>query len=376
MQKRIWEINAVFRCQLIGFGLSMAEQKQIVKKVYRKIKRFSDFEIHEILVNGITDDSPLSKRVESFLNRKYGTEITEWGDCTSEEWRNIFNSHYEHDNLGALIWISAAYILLSEEEACEIFGKIHILSHNQFQQHRCLLTNLSCAEKRTSDLQEKYFAVRKQLDEERGERRKLQAENKIQEQKLGDLWAENERFKKAGDFQHKKTNESLLGQIRKLEQFLESRNDSIERLKAERNRLNQNLSGQNRLFENMQLEFEKILTIFKPDESQCSKCEQHDLCDRKVLIVGGISKLRTFYQQLVIKMGGLFEYHDGYLDNGDKVLTNQIGRSDIVICPVDINSHAACMQVKKNCKKLSKPYFMLRNSSVSTVYKTLQKLAQ
>ena len=126
----------------------------------------------------------------------------------------------------------------------------------------------------------------------------------------------------------------------------------------------------------MQLEFEKILTIFKPDESQCSRCEQHDLCDRKVLIVGGISKLRTFYQQLVIKMGGLFEYHDGYLDNGDKALTNQIGRSDIVICPVDVNSHAACLQVKKHCKKLSKPYFMLHNSSVTTVYKALQESAK
>lgn len=377
MAKRIWEIETMFRCPIIGFCLSASEQKQIIKKTHKKIKKLSDFDIHEILVKAINDNSSLARRVEKVLNQKYKREIAEWGGCPPEEWRDIFDSHYDYENLGALIWISAVYIILQEDILVNIYGKIHTFSHIKFHQQQDILKNLSYVEKRYDGLQEKYLTVRNQLENERKERRVLREENVIQKQKLITLSAEIEQLQESNH--RKKVNsfdESLQKQIQKLEQKLKSQNEVIERVKVERNQLNQNFIGQNKLLENMQGEFDKILAAFKTDDSRCGQCDQYNLCERKVLIVGGICKLRTFYEQLVKQMGGKFEYHDGRLDNNDNALTNQIGRSDIVICPVDINSHAACLQVKQHCKKLSKPYFMLHNSGVSSVYKTLQELAR
>jgi hypothetical protein len=46
-----------------------------------------------------------------------------------------------------------------------------------------------------------------------------------------------------------------------------------------------------------------------------------------------------------------------------------------VLCPVDVNSHAACLSVKKHSKKLGKPYYMLDGSSTSAIYKKLQEIA-
>jgi hypothetical protein len=89
----------------------------------------------------------------------------------------------------------------------------------------------------------------------------------------------------------------------------------------------------------------------------------------------GMTKLRLFYGQLVTKMGGQFEYHDGYKYNGPETLSRLVDRSDVVICPVDVNSHSACLHVKKWCKKLNKPYYMLRSSSISTIHQTLTEVA-
>ena len=55
----IWETEAMFRCPVIGFCLTASEQKQIIKKTHRKIKKLSDIDIHEILVRSIKENSPV-----------------------------------------------------------------------------------------------------------------------------------------------------------------------------------------------------------------------------------------------------------------------------------------------------------------------------
>ena len=57
------------------------------------------------------------------------------------------------------------------------------------------------------------------------------------------------------------------------------------------------------------------------------------------------------------------------------MLGSRVLQADAVICPVDINSHAACLAVKKLCKKERKEFYMLHKSSISTVYNTLVSIA-
>jgi hypothetical protein len=111
------------------------------------------------------------------------------------------------------------------------------------------------------------------------------------------------------------------------------------------------------------------------DETECETCPNRDLCARRVLLVGGITKLCAFYRDLVEKMGGEFGYHDGRASGGERALENLIGWADVVLCPVDVNSHRACLSVKKTCKKWEKPYYMLPSSSVSSISRALADVA-
>ena len=42
-------------------------------------------------------------------------------------------------------------------------------------------------------------------------------------------------------------------------------------------------------------------------------------------------------------------------------------RADIILCPVNCNSHGACIKVKNLAKKHNKTFYMLPNGSLSTI---------
>lgn len=102
-------------------------------------------------------------------------------------------------------------------------------------------------------------------------------------------------------------------------------------------------------------------------QEQNTTCSKRDLCSKRVLIVGGMTKFKLFYRNVIENGGGLFDYHDGYIKQGCQALDQKVGRSDIILRPINCNSHGACLQVKKLCKKHNKPIKMLKGSSVSAI---------
>jgi hypothetical protein len=91
-----------------------------------------------------------------------------------------------------------------------------------------------------------------------------------------------------------------------------------------------------------------------------------------VLIVGGIARMEALYRQIIENSGGVLEYHDGYMKGGAKQLESSLKRSDIVLCPVNCNSHAACSMVKNLGKKHNKPVHMLASFSLSAVTQVIR----
>ena len=100
-------------------------------------------------------------------------------------------------------------------------------------------------------------------------------------------------------------------------------------------------------------------------------CPEYDSCPKRILIVGGITKLKSHYRRLVKNSGADFEYHDGYMRSGKQGLEGPVRRSDIVLCPISCNSHGACSSLKRLCRKHKKPFCMLRSASLSSVSKAL-----
>ena len=95
-----------------------------------------------------------------------------------------------------------------------------------------------------------------------------------------------------------------------------------------------------------------------------------------MLIVGGITKLKHLYRDLVESGGGVFDYHDGYMTSGKQNLEARVKRSDVVICPVTCNSHGACIKVKRLCRKHNKTINMLPSASISAISGALHNVTE
>jgi hypothetical protein len=97
-----------------------------------------------------------------------------------------------------------------------------------------------------------------------------------------------------------------------------------------------------------------------------------NLCKRRILFVGGLDRLEQHYRDLVEKeFNGIFEHHNGDYSNGNGRLEELIRRAELVLCPVNCNSHNACLCVKKLCKELNKPFIMLQSSGLGSLKRAI-----
>ncbi len=98
-------------------------------------------------------------------------------------------------------------------------------------------------------------------------------------------------------------------------------------------------------------------------------------CPQRVLVVGGIERMEPLYREVIEAKGHIFEYHAGHLRKGGNKLDNLLQRADIVLCPVNCNSHTACLQVKSMCKKYKKNLQIMKNFSLSAIERTLGEVS-
>jgi hypothetical protein len=101
------------------------------------------------------------------------------------------------------------------------------------------------------------------------------------------------------------------------------------------------------------------------------RCPTGRVCVRKVLLVGGMTKMKHFYRGLIESNGCEFDYHDGYISKGPRNLEARVKRAELILCPVDCNSHGACHKVKGLCKKHDKMLKILPSSSLSCISNAL-----
>ena len=95
----------------------------------------------------------------------------------------------------------------------------------------------------------------------------------------------------------------------------------------------------------------------------------------RVAYVGGVESLESCYKQIAESFGCPFCYHCGHCEGGKRAIEGIVDKNDVVFCPIDINSHNACLLVKRVCKMRNKPCYSLRSSGVSALKRELANFA-
>jgi hypothetical protein len=373
-KKRIWEVAEHYFCPIVGFCLSNAEQKMLLRKCSKGTeaakRKLEGIDLHEFFVMGISKDTSIARRVERYLEIKYAREMCLYAPLGYREWLAQADTLLSPDTYGAYIWISAMYKAFPLEQAAQVYGKIHMYSHQLAVDLKACRLNLQRAKEYNAALDENHKQVRVKLKAAEDEVVRLDNETgRLQRECTGlarDLAALREE--KGEVLALRDVNTALAARI-------EEQTNLNLALRHENNLLRKSEETNHDKIGRMLGEFDEMLNTLKQQSDSCEQCDRVDLCRRRVLVVGGLERMQVFYRELVESLGGEFDYNNGQCGNGDNELTSQILRADIVLCPVDINSHSACLEVKRTCKKGNKPFHMLRKSSISSVYATLLKVA-
>jgi hypothetical protein len=377
---RLWEIEPFYRCPVIGMCLTAGEQTQVLKKAGYPLKNKSPYDLHEMLVGGAESENRLSRKVDRLLNLKYGRRAAALHLLTEQDFMRCWKAAFEAGKYLAEFWAAVSRRDLSTGSSKEIFGAIHMSMHAEADRSARAIRRLEIMEGKSA-----VQALK--IKELNLDRRALQKEN----DSLKRMLAEAKRsLRDAGEEKTRLPNEppdpKITGRVMALEREnrrlgaavadqageIAARDRRLLSLTGHIARITKELEDQKQADILFTKEAEEILRTFS-EMSRCDAgCPDFDLCSKRVLIVGGISRMEALYRRLIENSGGVFEYHDGYMNGGAKQLESRLKRSDIVLCPVSCNSHAACALVKNLCKKHNKPVHMLANFSLSAVSQVIR----
>ena len=377
-RRRFWEIDCHFRCPVVGLCLTLTEQKQLLKKAGISAKRKGPFEIHEILVGHSETDNPLSRRMDSFLSTKFGREAKAPQVLGENDFLEYWRSCFKTGDIKAVFWVAAIRTDLSVAARREIFGDVHMEMHDTAERVARLKRLLAFEQAVRQKAAERY-------KNEAGQRSVLQRENADLEKALRELTirlsaAEKEKtalneevmkFKGGAYEALDQENHRLRRDLEDLSRAVAEYKRRLVVLEQENLGLSEKWTRQCDLSAHIKNEMGVVLQRCQKMRRCEESCPSFDLCRKRVLIVGGVTRMESLYRELIEGSGGVFEYHDGNIKNGSRKLESSLKRADVILCPVNCNSHAACQMVKKLGKKYNKPIHLLASSSLNGVSQVL-----
>jgi len=173
---------------------------------------------------------------------------------------------------------------------------------------------------------------------------------------------------------------SLKQELIELAQHLETAQQKLRIKEREKKSIQIDLFSARNENKLIKAEIHRLVAAFKfnsptdcPNEKDCIQeaCPRYELCAKRVFMIGGITKMKSFYKDIVENAGGTFDYHDGYMKNSNINLEAKVKRCDVVLCPTNCNSHNACLRVKKLCNRYNRNLKIISSSSLSAVTQAL-----
>jgi hypothetical protein len=380
-RRRSWMIHSHFKCPVVGTCLSLEEQKRILKKTGRSVKNRTGYEIHGIFVHSLSNKNRLSKRIDAYLQKKFKYEISEFFGLDRSLFLDAWETHFKKGEIAGLLWVTATRADLKEEDISLIFGEIHMQMHlntehnlnlrrrlfSQEEENRKLVQRLKDSTRIRKTLKKENENLERDQTELRRQYAFLENENLSIEKELSILRGNT------GILEIETENQQLLDELGNLSGEIGDYQQRLEDLRGQNNKLLSKLESQREINDHLKKEMEEIFTRFSALTRCDETCPSFDLCRKRILIVGGINRMESLYRRLIEENGGIFEYHDGHIKRGKKPLENRIRRADIVLCPVNINSHNACLAVKKMGKKHRKSVQMLTGSGLGVISQALSE---
>lgn len=387
----IWEIERNFKCPVIGAMLTVNKHRDILKKCGWDVNGLKPYEYHSYLMGCMGDENAVSIKTNNFIRHQAGKYMKQiaalYKKKDAKGVRSLWNDYSARGIIGPVMYAIVSHKDTNIDLLQDIHGEVHMLSHANMTEVFTVRKKLESADLALTREKNKVNSKNKKI-------REMVSQLKQTGQEKNSLATENIQLKK--QLAQLKTL-TLFSQssdpdpsqdVERLEQALHHQKEEVLNLERARKQLEIQLFSAENENAMLKAEFEQLSSIFAAgaeDVCNCREtetcpvtgacpdqdCPRRRLCARRIFMIGGITKMKSYYRQIVEKAGGEFDYHDGYLRSSNDDLAAKVRRCDVVVCPVSCNSHNACLKVKHLCTRYNKELKILNSASLSAVTQAL-----
>ncbi len=391
-RRKLWDIPHKFHCPVIGTCLEIAELRRIAERARLSTDGpLSDYDVHLSFVGAVDTKNFLSIATHKALERKYAAAVGRFaklrdGADLLAMWREALAG----GGVPGALWALATHARADAQVLAQVYGDIHMLSHQIGAGQRADLAHLAQTRTELADLQARHAAtLRRQArdldarDQELAVLRGMAGGADALRVQVGLLRERVAELESGRALQEVSAClavlEPRLGRLeqereRTLAQAMDWR-DRCEAAEARILVLQTDLAE--RAAEAQVLEGLLLRDLAPPcdtcSDGDCRACP--DLAGRRVLCVGGRHAQAGHFRALVARLNGRFERHDGGLEDSRARLEAMLAAADAVVCPADCVSHDAYYRVKRFCKRHGKPCVLLNGSGLSAFARALETVA-
>ncbi len=380
---KLWQLDHNYHCSIIGTCLTMAEVKKILKQLRVGMHGYSAYELHSTIVAIIADNAFPSKKVQTYLDKKFKAVVQNIRKMTAPEIMGFWKAAlYSGDMIGAF-WAVMMHPNSDAQMQKSFYGDIHMLSHMSGASNRADL-------KRLSQLEEGRKGFKAALQAQNLKYNKLALDNNNLrnseksgvEERVGlenEVYALKNSLEQLMVLQSIQERQELDVQVNKLHHKVNCQiseaaklQSNIKQLSGVIGRQKQQINADKKGRLEHQNEIEYLQTRIERSLQSSCPLQKQGLCGQYVLYVGGKTNLVPFYRNLVEERAGVFMHHDGGIEKNTQDLQQYLSKADVVIFPSGCISHDAYWKIKSTCKKQHKPYRHLKSSGLYSLSSMLE----
>lgn len=384
---RLSEIDSHWMCTIVGTCLTMGELRNLQAKLGVRLKKAAptDYDIHTAMVHLAGHDRKAAKAMQKVLDRKHAPALSRFSRAaTADQLRCLWREALGRGEVAGACWAAMSHPAADEPLRTEIFGEIHMLSHQVGAAAHADLMRIHALEQEKAALEGKVARQQERLRDE------IVARDRSIRELRDRLELETTESRRLAHAVVAATEMAALkATVAELEKLLDlecRRREAAVREAEEKDRALRRLEERAESLEaslvDMQAEAEgveaRLAALLSGDrQGSCdASCRSLDLCGRCILYVGGRNRHIPHIRRLVEDSNGTFIHHDGGLEEGLGRLPALLTRADAVLFPLDCVGHAASDQVKRLCKRMEKTYVPVPRSGLGSFMRALARVGE
>ena len=363
---KIWELSSTLHCSIVGTCLTASELRRFfIRFGDGDARTASDHELHGRGVLAASRREDGGKLLNKALDRRHEAAIRRFARAeTAAQLLALWKQALEQGEIAGPYWALLTHPVTDNRLVQEVFGDVHMLSHQVGAAARLDIARLRRLEAELSERDDKIARQQARLAAFAAERDLMRNTIERLEARLADFEASPSVAAPS---------EPDVAALEKLQRKLADDNARATSLElklaaSEERRARSEAESRDAVaVANLaRRELAALEAALEPLEEVRAGEFGEALRGARILYVGGRPKLIDQLKAFVTERGGALITHDGGVDDNLALLPGLVSQADAVYFPVDCISHAAADKIKKLCQRLAKRWAPLRSASLAS----------